>query len=619
MKRIIYSILLLLLLAVGTQAQDNRPTNYLGFDAGGGYSHLFFGNIWQPYNGVAKPLSGWGVTGSMFYELEYRHFLFHTGFGVDYLTSSNLLPVTDHTASIVEYPSMAYHYSFSNFRETTSYGVGYVPVMVGGGWRQAYFLVGAKIGLLPFGGKTVSQSDVEIWGEDDDIIGSLHGLDSHDMREFHINGTSQTVDFSRLNVMLSAEVGFNLSKRAWASEKELKKMDRAQRYRNMRKKKSLRDLTHMRLALFADYGISNLHAYHPNPIPFGTEPDGGIVGFHSLTDLQPYSMLGYSEHREAALNNLLVGVKLKVLFELPQKVRKKDPVAYPFVYVYTHDEFTQKPLPNTRVQITNATTRKVRLDKPTDAKRARVGKGLPPGPYQIYVARNGYLPHDTILFEHRDDYDTLRVALYPSSPLAATVTDARTLRPVSAQVTITTLDGTLVATTTTDSLNNVLSTSVDNRLPYIVKATADAYEPFLDTIAPLTTAVDVAMEPKVIRSFVLHNMYFATAKTTILPSSEKALHELLDFLRENPEVTIRIIGHTDDVGSEASNQTLSEGRAKSVRQAMIKRGIDGKRIKTAGRGENDPIVPNDSDRHRQMNRRVEIEILSGSVKATTAL
>ena len=79
-------------------------------------------------------------------------------------------------------------------------------------------------------------------------------------------------------------------------------------------------------------------------------------------------------------------------------------------------------------------------------------------------------------------------------------------------------------------------------------------------------------------------------------------------------VRIRIIGHTDDVGKDDYNQRLSEGRARSVKQEMVRRGIDPKRIETTGRGENDPIVPNDSEDHRQMNRRVEIEILTGSVK-----
>ena len=85
--------------------------------------------------------------------------------------------------------------------------------------------------------------------------------------------------------------------------------------------------------------------------------------------------------------------------------------------------------------------------------------------------------------------------------------------------------------------------------------------------------------------------------------------ELFSLLQDNPNIRIRIIGHTDDVGKDDYNQRLSEGRSASVKQEMINRGINPNRIETIGHGEKDPIVPNDSDEHRQMNRRVEIEIL----------
>ena len=117
------------------------------------------------------------------------------------------------------------------------------------------------------------------------------------------------------------------------------------------------------------------------------------------------------------------------------------------------------------------------------------------------------------------------------------------------------------------------------------------------------------MSPREVKSFVLHNIYFATGKTHILDSSEPALNELYRFLEARPTQRIRIIGHTDNIGSDRSNQILSEGRCKEVRQAMIDRGIHPDRIEIEGRGEKDPIVPNTSDENRQMNRRVEIVLL----------
>jgi len=108
---------------------------------------------------------------------------------------------------------------------------------------------------------------------------------------------------------------------------------------------------------------------------------------------------------------------------------------------------------------------------------------------------------------------------------------------------------------------------------------------------------------------MLNNLFFATDKTDILPESETELENLYRFLSDNPEVRIKIIGHTDNVGSVSHNQRLSEGRAKSVLQSMTQRGIDPSRIQFEGRGSSEPITTNDTDEGRTQNRRVEFIIL----------
>ncbi|MBQ9705267.1 MAG: OmpA family protein, partial [Paludibacteraceae bacterium] len=75
-----------------------------------------------------------------------------------------------------------------------------------------------------------------------------------------------------------------------------------------------------------------------------------------------------------------------------------------------------------------------------------------------------------------------------------------------------------------------------------------------------------------------------------------------------PEVKIRIIGHTDAVGSEESNQRLSEGRAAAVRADLMARGVDASRIEAEGRGETEPVADNDTEEGRSRNRRVEFVI-----------
>ena len=280
------------------------------------------------------------------------------------------------------------------------------------------------------------------------------------------------------------------------------------------------------------------------------------------------------------------------------------------LYVYSYDLRTGEPLPATHIQVQDVNARPGKrplINKATDTKRARVNKTLPAGRYWAYAAKTGYFASDTLRFDHRDDEDTVRIALYPETRLTFTVTDSLTSRPVVANVIVRNHEQRKVMQTTSDSLHATLAVLLDDRMPfYTVEATAINYFPFRDTSADPHHFSGIRMSPREVKTFVLHDIYFATGKTQILPSSEPALQELYRFLQSRPNQSIRIVGHTDNIGSDRSNQALSEGRCKEVRQAMIDRGIAPGRIQTEGRGERDPIVPNDSDEHRQMNRRVEI-------------
>lgn len=99
---------------------------------------------------------------------------------------------------------------------------------------------------------------------------------------------------------------------------------------------------------------------------------------------------------------------------------------------------------------------------------------------------------------------------------------------------------------------------------------------------------------------------FKTASAAILPESQPIVDELYTMLNENPSLKILIEGHTDNVGSAASNKTLSEQRAASVKSALVQKGISGDRIKTAGYGLEKPIADNSTEEGRAKNRRVEI-------------
>ncbi len=109
---------------------------------------------------------------------------------------------------------------------------------------------------------------------------------------------------------------------------------------------------------------------------------------------------------------------------------------------------------------------------------------------------------------------------------------------------------------------------------------------------------------------VLNNVFFESGKGSLLPTSFRELDSLGKYLAEHNGVTIEVIGHTDNVGNEISNQKLSENRAKSVADYLISRGIDRTRITYRGYGSSQPKALNDTEEGRRQNRRVEF-VLSG--------
>lgn len=111
------------------------------------------------------------------------------------------------------------------------------------------------------------------------------------------------------------------------------------------------------------------------------------------------------------------------------------------------------------------------------------------------------------------------------------------------------------------------------------------------------------------QKIILQNVYFATDKTEVLPSSQPGLNDLYQMLHEYPYIRVKIVGHTDNTNTAEYNQRLSEGRAASVRKSMLKRGIEAWRLETEGKGLTEPIDTNDTPEGRQHNRRVEFIII----------
>lgn len=109
---------------------------------------------------------------------------------------------------------------------------------------------------------------------------------------------------------------------------------------------------------------------------------------------------------------------------------------------------------------------------------------------------------------------------------------------------------------------------------------------------------------------------FATGQSKLLPIARQKLNSVAEALQDgNPQRAVVIEGHTDSRGAEQSNLKLSQDRADSVRDYLVERGVENQRIRTVGRGEEQPVTSNDSVEGRANNRRVEI-IISKAARST---
>jgi len=122
------------------------------------------------------------------------------------------------------------------------------------------------------------------------------------------------------------------------------------------------------------------------------------------------------------------------------------------------------------------------------------------------------------------------------------------------------------------------------------------------------TGVDVIRDGDYIQLQMPSSITFDTGQSIIKPAFRPVLDDISNTLSQYESTIVHIAGHTDSVGTEASNQRLSENRANSVRSYMITRRVIPERILTTGYGELMPIADNSTEYGRQQNRRVEITL-----------
>jgi outer membrane protein OmpA-like peptidoglycan-associated protein len=221
------------------------------------------------------------------------------------------------------------------------------------------------------------------------------------------------------------------------------------------------------------------------------------------------------------------------------------------------------------------------------------------------------------------DLDLYSFELYPEArPLAVSfirgkVTDRTNGQPVEADVQLYDLaTGKLATGAYSDPRTGEFLVCIPAGRSYALNASSEGYLFFSQNYDVATGTpkepytLNVPLSPLTAGSVIaLRNIFFNTASYDLLPASNAELEKLVQLLRTNTTLRIELGGHTDNVGADAANLTLSDQRAQAVRDFVIAQGIDASRITAKGYGETKPVATNDTEGGRAQNRRTEVTVL----------
>lgn len=583
---------------------DLHQIHNLAMWGGVGYSGLV--NNYKN-DGTSRFVGGVGGMVGLGYEWHYKKFMLALGPEFRLFSSQDRIPfnATDNPFSIVGsdpasvyvLPGQTKFYQFDKLKETQTVGQIMLPIMAGAQFNESsvplYFLAGAKVGytlMHSYAQRGMLTTYIHDESAFDPTWGEVRDLRTDDYASRGKNGMG-------LDVALSAEIGVNIDNyldEEWKADNDKRKYP-----------------WHMRAALFVDYGLPLTKLGTADPMVTVTESQAQTISLHS------------SNYAPSALNSLLVGAKFTALLQLSKPKLPKP--QNPYMVIQVINGRTGKPMtaPEDKVnfEVKSLANNKI-AKRGASNNKAMFIQRLKPAEYEVSVSKEGFLPYapfrmQLIEAENNDlkkKLDTTRVVLYPAPTLTCRVVNAKTQEPIMAHISV--ID-------TTDSKKilefETLKTGGITRLPVgetYYNALVEAKD-FQTRIYPIGVqgmddiVLEFELDPVLKgRTFVIKNLFFASNQTEILPQSEAALQELYEFLVENPDVRIRITGHTDWVGTDADNMTLSEGRANSVKRSMIERGIAADRIEAEGKGESQPIDTNETEEGRANNRRVEFTVIS---------
>jgi outer membrane protein OmpA-like peptidoglycan-associated protein len=577
-------------LILSNQTLSAQRKHYIDLWGGAGYGSVFHGID----NSTAA--GGFGYKVGLGYHFEYNAFMFQLGGEFQGFNSTTKLNAyrEDH---LVPYPyipdyDIAYHYALDDYKEKHSIGYVNFPLKFGFKFFERYYaMAGVGVGVNLFGNYR-SSTALDITATDPEFIDPWEDMPTHGL------GRSALTDNGKLDFGLSVspglEVGVILDEWIYAN-----------RIREMRKSKDAKLPPYsFRLGLFADYDLLNLNRSAADKKlltdinPNNPNQDVKLNGL-------PASSLADGKH----FGSLLVGVKFTVSFKVAES-KRKPPLQLPLFSIQVSDFASKKPMAASVILSPDQAFKRKVIDKRTNATTGMLSQKLRTGTYFLKVSEKEYRTFtDSVV--HTETPDTVFVALQKIPYLYVDVIDAESGYPITAEVEIGKKSGQLpLLTVVTDSLAEDIQRYELDEGKYIYSATAPGYVFAQNSFIHRTgDTLIVAMEAPKPEVVVLKNLFFKWNSAVIEPESEPALNELHQFISENPEICIRIIGHTDNTGTHAYNAKLSVARAQAVVDWLIGKDIPADRLESEGRGETEPVDTNDTEEGRANNRRVEFIVL----------
>lgn len=585
----ILALSLLLAIILGNQSALSQTVHSATIWGGAGYSSILHG-----IDNTKVP-GGFGFEAGIGYQLDLNNFMLSIGAEYQHLNSK-----TNMFDYQYEYPFyytdqgqashiINYKYDFLTYQEKHSIGYLNFPIMAGIRFNRYYAMLGAKVGLNLLGNYTIQNTKVHISADDTQFIDPMEGIG-------HATGDQTFTRDGKMSLGLSvaptAEFGMYLDEWLPGSMTQIRNGARSMMFS-------------YRLGVFVDYGVLNINTSSTNK-PMVSEPlnnDPSDIGLNPLAE----SNLA----NDKRFGNLIAGVKLTVEFQLnrPPKPKKVDAI-FPF-YALVVDEETKEPL-NAEVTLTQAAGRRQQMLKEnTDSEGMIMHQGLKVDRYQISATSEGYHNYKKVIRHSKEDTVLVPMKLVPI--FYAHVFDAETKENLKAEITIASptagAGSKPILKAETDEKTGLLEGNIRTGR-YQLNVTKEGYIYHQEIVNySKTDTIQIALQPiKKDVVVVLNDLYFALNEATMLPESEPGLNDLSQFLTNNPSVSIKITGHTDNTGRLEYNMRLSEARAKAVFDELIKRGIDPSRITYEGKGPNQPVATNETEEGRAQNRRVEFVI-----------